>query len=78
LLVEGRGGAVPDEAEAVRLFQAAAAQDEPDGLVHLAFMTEEGRGGLPRDREKAIALYRRAAALGDAFSVRALKRLGAS
>jgi len=56
-------GVDPDNREASKWYEKAAAQNDPNGLFALGLMYESGRIGK-RDRLKAIGLYKRAAATG--------------
>ena len=53
-----------DPAEALRLAQAAAAQDHPEGLAVLGLLTLQGRG-LPADTAVGAALIQKAAERGN-------------
>lgn len=59
-----RGTGVPvDEARALKLYQASAAQDYAPAINDLGFMHYQGGLGLPADPQKALALFERAADL---------------
>jgi uncharacterized protein len=57
-------GVDQDSAEALRLWQLAAAQGLPWALYRIAVCHEKGRGGVRKNKAEAICLYRRAQALG--------------
>ena len=63
-------------AEALRLFQLAAAQGQPHALFDVADCHEKGRG-VPKNKAEAIRWYRRAQAAGNPDAAAALQRLRA-
>ena len=71
----GRGVA-EDLAEALRLYQLAAAQGHPDALYFVGAFHEHGEG-VPENKAEAIRWYRRAQAAGYSDAAAALQRLGA-
>ena len=56
-------GVAPDGARALALYRAAAAQDYPDAVNDLGFLTYQGGLGLASDKAAALALFGRAADL---------------
>ena len=62
-LYERGTGVAQDEARALELFRAAAAQDFADAINDLGFMHAQGELGLPADPKKALRLFERAADL---------------
>lgn len=59
-----RGTGIPvDEARALELYQASAAQDYADAINDLGFMHYQGGLGLPADPQKALEFFERAADL---------------
>jgi TPR repeat protein len=56
-----------DEAEAVRLYRLAAAQDDLEGLTNLASMYLQGKG-VPRNTAQALQLFVKAADRGYAVA----------
>jgi len=69
-------GVAQDHAEALRLYQLAAAQGHPQSLFKVGEYHEEGRG-VRKNKATAIRWYRRAQAAGFAEAAYALQRLGA-
>ena len=71
----GRGVA-RDYTEALRLFQLAAAQGQPQALYWVAACHERGQG-VRKNKAQAIRWYRRAQAAGSTFAAADLQRLRA-
>ena len=69
-------GVAQDYAEALRLFQLAAAQGHTLALFNVAYCYEEGQG-VPKNKSEAIRWYRRAQAAGDVSGAWNLQRLRA-
>ena len=69
-------GVPPNFAEALRLYQLAAAQGHPVALYYVASIHEEGKG-VPKNKAKAIYWYMRAQAAGYPYAAAALQRLRA-
>ena len=67
-------GVAQDHAEALRLYQLAAAQGNPAALFWIAFCHEYGRG-VRKNKAEAIRWYRRAQAAGYPYAADALRRL---
>ncbi len=57
----GQGGVRPDPEEARRWFEAAAAQNHPEGLYNLGVLYANGQLGYPVNSTKAIELFKAAA-----------------
>jgi TPR repeat protein len=72
----GGFGVAQDHAEALRLFQLAAAQGLPAALFNVAECHEHGQG-VPKNKAEAIRWYRRAQAAGYPGAAAALQRLRA-
>ena len=58
-------GTSRDEAEAVRLAQASAAQNNAEGLTVLGLLTLQGRGGLTPNSQAALPLIKQGAERGN-------------
>ena len=69
-------GVAQDRAEALRLYQLAAAQGLPQALYWVALCHEHGRG-VGQNKAEAIRWYRRAQAAGDVNAADELQRLRA-
>ena len=74
---EGNEYVVHDQAEALRLYQLAAAQGHPTSLYLVAYCHERGIGGVRKNKAEAIRWYRSAQAAGDDGAAAALQRLRA-
>jgi TPR repeat protein len=59
--LDGLGGLLKDEREAVRLFKLSADQGSALGQVSLGLAYERALGGLPKDEREAARLYKLAA-----------------
>jgi len=73
---EGNPYVALDEAEALRLYQLAAAQGHPTGLFLVADCHEQG-WGVRKSKAAAIRWYKRAQAAGDPTAAYELQRLRA-
>ena len=69
-------GVARDYAEALRLYQLAAAQGYPTALFDVAECHEDGRG-VRKNKAAAIRWYRRAQAAGHPRAAAELQRLRA-